>query len=78
MVRQSYRAAIERLDRGLDAVSRYGYWSLMACGRKRRYKNRTDAENMARLRMRNGAPPLRAYHCPHCDGWHLTKRESWN
>lgn len=28
--------------------------------------------------MRHGRPEhLRAYPCPDCGGWHLTKKESW-
>jgi hypothetical protein len=43
------------------------------CSDKSRYKTRTKALLHALSRVRNGAPPLRAYRCPECRGWHLTK-----
>lgn len=45
----------------------------MKCPDKVRYKTRVKAMLHALSRVRNGAPPLRAYQCPECRGWHLTK-----
>ena len=49
----------------------------MTCG-KHRYERKRDANaaRNARLhgKMRHGKPKnLRVYHCPDCNGWHLTK-----
>jgi hypothetical protein len=41
---------------------------------KRRYFTEIDALVMAAKRVACGAPGLRAYQCPHCSGWHLTKK----
>lgn len=65
------------LDRDLDVTSEFGYEGHMACGRKARYRSRSVAEKMALRRMRDGAPDLRAYRCPYCGSWHLTKRKRW-
>lgn len=37
-----------------------------ACKRKKRFWTKEEAERA------HGAH--RVYHCPHCDGWHLTSR----
>jgi hypothetical protein len=54
---------------------------------KQKYKSQEGAENFLRTLVRSkryarraafGTAEIRAYHCPHCDGWHLThqsKRE---
>lgn len=44
------------------------------CTRKRRYRSQTKARAVAALRQQDGAPKLRAYHCPMCTGWHLTSK----
>jgi hypothetical protein len=49
-----------------------------SCG-KRRYMNKRDAitsrNHQLRKRGRHSRPmDLRAYPCPSCKGWHLTKR----
>lgn len=46
-----------------------------ACLRKRRYRHVLLAIAQAEKYEAEGAPPLRAYHCRECDGWHLTKME---
>ena len=45
----------------------------MTCTDKCRYKTRVKALLVALERVRDGAPPLRAYKCPECKRWHLTK-----
>lgn len=45
------------------------------CGRKKRYREEGFAKRVARLRQGAGAPPLRAYPCAVCRGWHLTSGE---
>ena len=44
------------------------------CTRKRRYHSRLDAELNASRLMRDNGLTLRAYKCPLCHGWHLSKR----
>lgn len=39
---------------------------------KAAYRSESEAERHARGRAR------RAYHCPLCGKWHLTKRERWS
>lgn len=46
----------------------------MRCPDKIRYKTRLKALLCALSRVNDGAPPLRAYRCPTCKSWHLTKR----
>lgn len=52
-----------------------------ACIRKRRFRLRVHAEVFAIHRMncparkQRAEVPLYVYHCPECDGWHLTKRK---
>lgn len=45
----------------------------MKCSDKVRYKARVKALLCALSRVKDGAPPLRAYQRPGCKGWHLTK-----
>lgn len=63
------------------------------CGdnRKVRYRDRKDAKQaLAAVRigaqMKGTTPPIRVYHCPRCNGWHMTaltideyeeRREAW-
>lgn len=42
------------------------------CKRKRSYRDRQEAYSAARIVRRRSGKPLRAYHCPHCEKWHLT------
>lgn len=44
------------------------------CARKKRYRDRDEA-NHVRHRREHEAGSLRAYPCPFCKGWHLTKQE---
>ncbi len=45
-----------------------------ACESKTRYASRFEAEDTARACAEHGAPPLHAYRCPYCNGWHLTSK----
>ncbi len=45
-----------------------------ACHMKHRYFDQVSAVIVANKRAAKGAPALRAYLCPHCNGWHLTKQ----
>lgn len=45
-----------------------------SCHMKHRYFDQVSAVIVANKRAAKGAPLLRAYHCPCCDGWHLTKQ----
>ena len=45
----------------------------MKCPDKVRYKTRIKALLQGLARVNRGAPPLRAYQCDACGGWHLTK-----
>lgn len=45
-----------------------------ACERKNRYASRYEAELTAAECAEHGAPPLHVYHCPYCNGWHLTSK----
>jgi uncharacterized protein YlaI len=46
----------------------------VTCDHKVRYKTRTQAMLYALKRVREAGRPLRAYRCPECHRWHLTKR----
>ena len=47
--------------------------SMRMCGRKVRYRTKEDAVSAAaRVSLRKKVA-LRAYRCPICHGWHLTK-----
>lgn len=50
-----------------------------ACHSKRRYWSEVDAlVQAAKLVCQpRKIPTLRAYQCPSCGGWHLTKRPAW-
>lgn len=50
----------------------------MGCTRKRRYHSKLDAELNAMMYSRDSGHTLRAYKCPRCGGWHLTKQEKYN
>ena len=60
-----------------DAIS--SEWQRRNCERKRRFRLEVHAKVHALARMndrRAKAPQLRAYLCPVCDGWHLTKKNA--
>lgn len=61
------------VDRMIDVVSKHGYRGYRMCGRKTRYESEQVAKSSAGRLESEGAPPLRAYKCPICKGWHLTK-----
>lgn len=64
----------KRRRKNADATEAGGKAARKACGRKRRYPDRMSAESRAQqYEVRFDAPPLRAYRCPYCGGWHLTK-----
>jgi hypothetical protein len=47
------------------------------CFGKKYYHTLVSAQHVARMRMNDKdhpAPPLRAYKCPHCLRFHLTKQ----
>ena len=48
---------------------------MSSCG-KRRHPDQAAAIAAA-IRLSRGRYPLRAYECPGCGGWHLSKRPSW-
>ena len=62
-------AARARRDEQREAAHRR-----KACERKNRYASRWEAEDTARECADHGAPPLHVYHCPYCNGWHLTSK----
>lgn len=44
------------------------------CLSKRPYLTQADARRVAERAMKKRGVPLRAYECPNCRWWHLTKR----
>ena len=44
------------------------------CDSKRRYVTPQEAERSAKTARRKRDEKLRVYRCPHCQGWHLTKK----
>ena len=59
-------------ERDRMATARHGRAGHGSCGRKCRYSSELAALRVALRCMRRGAPPLWAYRCPICHGWHLT------
>lgn len=45
----------------------------ISCARKCHYISRKHAVNSGKSQTRKGAPPLKAYSCGVCGGWHLAK-----
>lgn len=41
------------------------------------YKSEKDARQRAAILRKDQKVALRVYQCPHGDGWHLTKRDTW-
>lgn len=52
-------------------MSRKRNWTRCRPTGKRRYRDKLDALEVASRAAVTG--PQRAYHCPECDGWHLTR-----
>lgn len=50
------------------------YARYRSCLQKMFFSNRSAALSFAN---RHGYHEQRAYECPHCPGWHLTKKKSW-
>lgn len=49
---------------------------IRTCLSKVRFSNENRAGRcIDRIKTKRKAPPLGTYLCPHCGGWHLTKRE---
>ena len=44
------------------------------CESKQRYDSPTEAEKQVKVARRKRDQRLRVYRCPHCMGWHLTKK----
>lgn len=43
------------------------------CGRKVQFISKQDAESRVRAILRRDGVKMKAYNCPHCNGWHLAK-----
>lgn len=69
---QRKRARRHRIMRDRVVTALYGDAGHRQCGKKARYITEYDAVRKAALYVAHGAPPLRAYECPLCGGWHLT------
>ncbi|WP_296010049.1 hypothetical protein [uncultured Adlercreutzia sp.] len=66
--------AREERRREKDAEAREAVRRKRGCESKQRYASRYEAEvTIAECRV-HGAPPLHAYRCPYCNGWHLTSK----
>ena len=65
----SENARSQRHDEEREAAHRR-----KSCERKNRYASRYEAELTAAECAEHGAPPLHVYHCPYCNGWHLTSK----
>lgn len=68
------RARRERISRDEVVTHNFGMAAHQMCGRKRRYGSEGAALVYASRCVAHGAPALRAYKCPYCDGWHLTSQ----
>ena len=66
-------------DQRLKAATRHHGDSreYRSCLRKKRYKTKEDALATAVRSLDRGVGFLRAYECPYCGGWHLTRAESY-
>lgn len=69
------KRAKRKRERNVDAIRMYGISGHSQCGKKERYDSRAEAETVALRRMIDSDISLRVYHCPICDGWHLTHTE---
>ena len=64
---------VEMLQRDAYVTSKYGERAHRMCGSKKRYATKSVALGRASKSTQRGATQLRAYLCPYCGGWHLTK-----
>lgn len=64
----------ERVARDAEVTAEHGESGHRICGRKIRYRTESKARSRAAECQYHGAKGLRVYHCPYCDGWHLTSR----
>ena len=64
----------ERVERDAQVTAEYGEPGHSACGKKIRYKTKSEALVKASTSAKYGAPALRVYRCPYCGGWHLTSK----
>lgn len=48
--------------------------SVPGCTGKAKYESKLRALGVAQAASRKSGDALRTYECPHCKGWHLTKR----
>lgn len=62
----------KRRERDADVTREFGKAGHRMCGRKVRFSDEHSARSRAEYRMAMGVPMLNVYHCPYCDGWHLT------
>lgn len=65
--------AEERMERDARVTELHGERAHVMCGRKLRYPSKESALRTANRCLRHGSVALRAYKCPYCGGWHLTK-----
>ena len=49
-------------------------WVELVCEKKGSFKYARHAKRSARKIAKRGGPKLKAYKCPHCGRYHLTKR----
>lgn len=64
----------EQRERDVVVTEMWGYRAHMECGRKLYYATKELAMARALKSVACGAPMLRAYKCPYCEGWHLTSK----
>ena len=66
-------AEAERRQRAKMVKEKYGQSAYRSCGVKRRYA--TEQEAIDAIVHRRAPYLMRPYHCPYCDGWHITHTE---
>ena len=67
-------AMIEQSRRDARVSHDYGDAAHLSCGRKVRYRTKSDALAFASRYVMRGAPMLMAYRCQYCGGWHLSSK----
>ena len=72
--RMRKQARRSRVKRDMWVTAKYGESGHRQCGKKVRYPTKETALARASKYVVQGAPALRTYKCPFCDGWHLTSR----